>query len=98
MARDAFREKMPTGSRMILSRRRFLAGLAGAAGLTPHPASSAYPERAIRLIVPFAAGGAVDAVARVLGKALSSNLGASVVIDGPGGAGGIVGMQAAAHA
>ena len=40
----------------------------------------------------------MDAVARVLGKALSSNLGASVVIDNRGGAGGIVGMEAAAHA
>ena len=89
---------MPSGSRMILSRREFLAGLAGAGALMPRSASSAYPERAIRLIVPFAAGGAVDAVARVLGKALSENLGSSVVIDNRGGAGGIVGMEAAAHA
>jgi tripartite-type tricarboxylate transporter receptor subunit TctC len=82
---------------MILSRRKFH-GLLAAAMLTPRPASAAYPDRAIRLIVPFAAGGAVDAVARVLAKALSSNLGTSVVIDNRGGAGGIVGMEAAAHA
>jgi tripartite-type tricarboxylate transporter receptor subunit TctC len=88
---------MPTGSRMIVSRRKFQ-GLLAAAALMPRPAFSAYPERAIRLIVPFAAGGAVDAVARVLAKALSSNLGTSVVIDNRGGAGGIVGMDAAAHA
>jgi tripartite-type tricarboxylate transporter receptor subunit TctC len=84
-------------SRVTLSRRKFHAGLTAAA-LLPQSAFAAYPERAIRLIVPFAAGGAVDAVARVLGKALSSNLGASVVIDNRGGAGGIVGMEAAAHA
>jgi tripartite-type tricarboxylate transporter receptor subunit TctC len=84
-------------SRVALSRRKFQAGLTAAA-LLPQPAFAAYPERAVRLIVPFAAGGAVDAVARVLGKALSSNLGASVVIDNRGGAGGIVGMEAAAHA
>jgi tripartite-type tricarboxylate transporter receptor subunit TctC len=84
-------------SRVTLSRRKFQAGLAAAA-LLPQSAFAAYPERAVRLIVPFAAGGAVDAVARVLGKALSSNLGASVVIDNRGGAGGIVGMEAAAHA
>jgi tripartite-type tricarboxylate transporter receptor subunit TctC len=84
-------------SRVALSRRKFQAGLAAAA-LLPQSAFAAYPERAVRLIVPFAAGGAVDAVARVLGKALSSNLGASVVIDNRGGAGGIVGMEAAAHA
>jgi tripartite-type tricarboxylate transporter receptor subunit TctC len=88
---------MPTGSRMVLSRRKFH-GLLAAAALMPRPASAAYPDRAIRLIVPFAAGGAVDAVARVLAKALSSNLGTSVVIDNRGGAGGIVGMEAAAHA
>jgi tripartite-type tricarboxylate transporter receptor subunit TctC len=98
MASQAFGNKMPSGSRMMLSRRKFLAGLAGAGALMPRPASSAYPERAIRLVVPFAAGGAVDAVARLLGKALSSNLGTSVVIDNRGGAGGIVGMEAAAHA
>jgi len=47
-----------------------------------------------RLIVPFAAGGAVDSVARVLGKALSANLGGSIVIDNRGGAGGVIGMEA----
>jgi tripartite-type tricarboxylate transporter receptor subunit TctC len=97
LASQAFGDKMPKSSRMILSRRKFHAGLAAAA-LLPRPAAAAYPERAIRLIVPFAAGGAVDAVARVLGKAMSSNLGSSVVIDNRGGAGGIVGMEAAAHA
>jgi tripartite-type tricarboxylate transporter receptor subunit TctC len=83
---------------MTLSRRQFVAGLAGAGAWMPQPAFSAYPERTIRLIVPFAAGGAVDAVARVLGNALSANLGTSVVIDNRGGAGGIIGMEAAAHA
>jgi len=85
---------------MPVSRRDFArsAGLAGAAALTLRPARAAYPDRAIRLIVPFAAGGAVDAVARVLGKALTANLGTSVIIDNRGGAGGILGMEAAAHA
>jgi tripartite-type tricarboxylate transporter receptor subunit TctC len=85
---------------MPMSRRTFagLAGLAGAVALVPWPARAAYPDRAIRLIVPFAAGGAVDAVARVLGKALTANLGEAIIIDNRGGAGGIVGMEAAAHA
>jgi tripartite-type tricarboxylate transporter receptor subunit TctC len=80
-----------------MSRRTFagLAGLAGAAVLLPRPARAAYPDRAIRLIVPFAAGGAVDAVARVLGKALAANLGEAIIIDNRGGAGGVVGMDAA---
>jgi tripartite-type tricarboxylate transporter receptor subunit TctC len=85
---------------MPISRRHLaqLAAFTAAASLLPRPARAAYPDRAIRLIVPFAAGGAVDAVARVLGKALAADLGEAVVIDNRGGAGGIVGMEAAAHA
>ena len=57
-----------------------------------------YPSKPIRLIVPFAAGGAVGAVARVLSTPLSASLGQSVVIDNRGGAGGIIGMDAVAKA
>src|SRR6185312_8582472 len=53
-----------------------------------------YPAKSIRLIVPFAAGGAVGAVARVLATPLSASLGQSIVIDNRGGAGGIIGMDA----
>jgi tripartite-type tricarboxylate transporter receptor subunit TctC len=82
-----------------VSRRCFLgAAIAAPAVLLPRRARAAYPERPIRLIVPFAAGGAVDSVARVLGKALSANLGGSIVIDNRGGAGGVIGMEAVAHA
>ncbi len=55
-----------------------------------------YPSKSIRLIVPFAAGGAVGAVARVLSTPLSASLGQSIVIDNRGGAGGIIGMDAVA--
>ncbi|MEA2994900.1 MAG: hypothetical protein QOG74_449 [Alphaproteobacteria bacterium] len=82
-----------------VSRRGFMgAALAASATLPPRGARAAYPERPVRLIVPFAAGGAVDSVARVLGKALSANLGGSIVIDNRGGAGGVIGMEAVAHA
>jgi tripartite-type tricarboxylate transporter receptor subunit TctC len=82
-----------------VSRRGFIgAALAASATLPSRGAHAAYPERPVRLIVPFAAGGAVDSVARVLGKALSTNLGGSIVIDNRGGAGGVIGMEAVAHA
>jgi tripartite-type tricarboxylate transporter receptor subunit TctC len=55
-----------------------------------------YPSKPIRLIVPFAAGGAVGAVARVLSAPLAASLGQAVVIDNRGGAGGIIGMDAVA--
>jgi tripartite-type tricarboxylate transporter receptor subunit TctC len=85
--------------RLSVSRRTVIrTALAAAPMLLPRGARAAYPERPIRLIVPFAAGGAVDGVARVLGKALTADLGQSVVIDNRGGAGGVIGMEAVAHA
>jgi len=58
----------------------------------------AYPSRPITLIVPYAAGGSVDAVARILTPKLGERLGKSVVIENVAGAGGIVGTQRAARA
>jgi tripartite-type tricarboxylate transporter receptor subunit TctC len=52
-----------------------------------------YPERPIRLIVPFAAGGTVDIVARIVGAKLSEIVSNKVVIDNRGGAGGIIGTE-----
>src|SRR5437763_1112514 len=60
-------------------------------------AADEFPARPIRLIVPFAAGGALDAAARLLGDPMSKGLGKPVLIENRGGAGGIVGMEAAAH-
>jgi tripartite-type tricarboxylate transporter receptor subunit TctC len=59
-------------------------------------AADDYPSKSIRLIVPFAAGGAVGAVARVLSTPLTESLGQAIVIDHRGGAGGIIGMDAVA--
>ncbi|MGZ5842122.1 MAG: Bug family tripartite tricarboxylate transporter substrate binding protein [Xanthobacteraceae bacterium] len=64
-------------------------------GLTAASADDC-PSKSLRLIVPFAAGGAVGAVARVLSTPLSASLGQSIVIDNRGGAGGIIGMDAVA--
>ena len=84
---------------MSVSRRIFItSALAGAAAVCQHAARAAFPERPLRLIVPFPAGGAVDVVGRLLGNALSSAIGQPVVIDNRGGAGGIIGMEASARA
>lgn len=52
-----------------------------------------YPSHPIRLIVPFAAGGAADSVARIIGKRLGETLGQTVVVEDRGGGGGIIGTE-----
>ncbi len=75
-------------------RREVLTRLAGlpllaAAG----PARAAWPDRPIRLIVPFAAGGSPDVICRLLGSELSKALGQTVLIDNKPGASGNIGTQ-----
>jgi tripartite-type tricarboxylate transporter receptor subunit TctC len=57
--------------------------------------AQAWPERAVRLIVPFPPGGSNDIVGRVIGQHLGERLGRPVVIDNRGGAGGTIGTEAA---
>nr|WP_255650899.1 tripartite tricarboxylate transporter substrate binding protein [Cupriavidus sp. DB3] len=57
-------------------------------------AQAAWPEKPIKLIVPTAAGGAPDIVARLFGDALSKRLGQAIVVENRPGAGGNIGMQA----
>ena len=71
--------------------RRFMlaAALIGIAGAFTHPArAQTYPSRAITLVVPFAAGGSPDVIARALGEELAAALGQNVLIENRGGAGG----------
>jgi tripartite-type tricarboxylate transporter receptor subunit TctC len=84
---------------MPISRRTLIAtlGLAPAAMLLPRAALANYPDRAIRLIVPFAAGGNADIVGRLVGERISSALGQPVVVDNRGGAGGSIGAEAVAR-
>jgi tripartite-type tricarboxylate transporter receptor subunit TctC len=57
-----------------------------------------WPEKSIRLIVPFPAGGPTDIIARVVGQAVGERLGQPLVIDNRGGAGGVTGTDAVAKA
>jgi tripartite-type tricarboxylate transporter receptor subunit TctC len=83
---------------MKLPRRNFLYLATGAAAL---PAGSrlvwaqAYPTRPVRLIVPLAAGGATDIIARLMGQWLSERLGQSFVIENRPGGGTNIGTEAA---
>jgi len=75
---------------------RFLCILLATLVLSMGAIAQAYPDRPLRLIVPFPPGGSNDIVARVIGAQLSERLGQTVVIDNRGGAGGTIGINAAA--
>ena len=78
---------------------RFAAALcAGLVALLAAPAAADYPDRPIRLVVPFPAGGGADALARTIMPRVAQELGASIVIDNRPGAGGNVGAEFVAHA
>ena len=66
------------------------------AGTSAHAQS--YPNRTIKLVVPFPAGGATDNAARLVAQRLQGSLGQSVIIENQGGAGGTIGTRQAAGA
>jgi tripartite-type tricarboxylate transporter receptor subunit TctC len=86
--------------RYSIARAAAASVLALAALVVPRLAAAAekYPLRPITLIVPFPAGGGVDAVARIVADKLAAGLGQPVVIDNRGGAAGVIGMRMGARA
>jgi tripartite-type tricarboxylate transporter receptor subunit TctC len=82
---------------MTANRRLSIAGLALAVALLVQPAAAQeYPSKPIKFIVPIAAGGLTDTLSRALGQRLSERVGQPMVVDNRPGAGGIIGMEAAA--
>src|SRR5207244_10127460 len=79
--------------------RKFTAWAALALALYPtlSPAQSSYPNRPVKIIVPFAPGGASDFVGRIMQPRLSELLGQPIVIENRGGAAGTIGMEVAAR-
>jgi tripartite-type tricarboxylate transporter receptor subunit TctC len=85
---------------MNLPRRQFL-HLAGAAALVAVSAPAGaqnWPTRPVTMVVPFAAGGPIDIVGRILAAHLSEHLGQQVIIENVGGAGGMTGSYRVARA
>jgi tripartite-type tricarboxylate transporter receptor subunit TctC len=75
-----------------------LAGLVLSGAVPSAPARAEYPDRPIRMIIPFAPGGGTDVVARVAAACMQQRLGQSIVIDNRPGAGGTLGTDLAAKA
>ena len=81
---------------MSVTRRQLMTGLASGLAASTFPLSSMaadWPNRPIRLIVPYAAGGSADAVTRIVGQRLSERVGQPVVVENRPGAGTIVGTD-----
>lgn len=76
--------------------RRLAAGLALAFAAQAQAAD--YPSQAITLVVPFAAGGMTDVLARKVGQTLQQELGQTVIVENRPGAGGVIGSERVANA
>jgi tripartite-type tricarboxylate transporter receptor subunit TctC len=86
---------------MNLLRRRFLHLAAGAAALPAISRMSwaqAYPARPITVVVPFAAGGPLDTLTRVVAEGMRKGLGQPILIENVTGAAGSIGVGRVAHA
>ncbi|MET1114900.1 MAG: tripartite tricarboxylate transporter substrate binding protein [Comamonas sp.] len=81
---------------MSSSRRRVLAAMA----LLPFAvrAQASYPNKPIRMVIPFAAGGATDVLGRDLGQAMTASLGQSFVVENMGGAAGVTALNSVVRA
>jgi tripartite-type tricarboxylate transporter receptor subunit TctC len=84
----------------MLKRRTLALSLAGLAALAPLGAAAqgGYPNKPIRVIVPFAAGSTTDIIARAITDKMSQSMGQQLVVENRGGASGTIGQAAVAQA
>src|SRR5215211_6945340 len=83
---------------MMLTRRRALGLIAGAAFLACAASAEDYPARVIKMVVPYPAGGPTDAIARIVAEEMGRTLGQNVIVENVAGASGAIGTRAVAKA
>src|SRR5262249_50667067 len=83
---------------MVLARALAAAILAALILMTGAASAQTYPSRPITMVVPFPAGGATDAISRIIQDGMSQSLGQQLVIENIGGAGGMIAAAKAARA
>jgi tripartite-type tricarboxylate transporter receptor subunit TctC len=81
----------------MLTRRAAVAALLASGAGSRIARAQAFPDQPVRMIVPFAAGGPGDTIARLIGRVMGNRLGQPVVVDNRSGAGGVVGVEAVAR-
>lgn len=87
-----------------MQRRSFIFGTGGMAALALHAPAGAqepahgYPDKPVRVVVPYAAGGGLDTITRLVAKSLNELLGQSFLVDNRAGAGGVIGAEVVARA
>jgi tripartite-type tricarboxylate transporter receptor subunit TctC len=90
--------KQPHVAALLRTTRMLLAGAALAAATSLAAAAQTYPTKSITMIVPFAAGGPTDTIARLVGQSMGKVLGQTIIVENVGGAGGTLGAARAAKA
>jgi len=83
--------------KMKIARALFFLALASILPVTPAQ-TAGWPDKPVRVVVPFAPGGGTDIVARIISARLTDTFGQQFVVDNRGGAGGLIGMEIVAHA
>src|SRR5438128_3548901 len=89
---------MRSSSRCLMLAVTVLAGSAVGGFFPDAAAQQAYPNKAITIVVPAAAGGPTDTVTRLVAESMGRTLGAQIIIENIGGAGGTLGITRAAKA
>lgn len=88
---------MPTSdTSILLDRRRLLLGLAAAPMFAHATLAQQYPDKVMRLVVPYAPGGSTDLAARIVAEQMSSSLRQNILVENRAGAGGVTGSDVVA--